>query len=388
MLKLRSIYIMKKIIANLKVNKNLQLMKYNKTIQNKLNISILDYKKYNEIEIELKLENKKDSLCKVISTDENDKSYIHIYVDNNKSEVNDNYIENKDNITKIKIKIDFEKKSLKGLFKNCDYIQEINFIKFNRKDIIDISEMFYECKSLIKLNLLNLKTNNVTNMAYLFYGCSSLEDINLSNFNTSNVKGMQYMFEKCSKLKSLDLNTFNTEKTVNMNDMFNRCKSLKNINISNFNTTNVINMSYMFYECSSLEDLNLISFDTSKVIDMSYMFYNCDKIKKLNLSKFSTSNVINMSNMFENCKNLNDLDISNFEIKNNIRVKYMFSNCQNILKNKIKAQFLNINNDAFDDNFRTDLYSFNSLCDKEISFDLNPSDLNEDNYYFPFENEN
>ena len=54
MLKLRSIYIMKKIIANLKVNKNLQLMKYNKTIQNKLNISILDYKKYNEIEIEIK----------------------------------------------------------------------------------------------------------------------------------------------------------------------------------------------------------------------------------------------------------------------------------------------------------------------------------------------
>ena len=361
---------MKKIIGNLKVNKNLQLMKYNKTIQNKLNISILDYKKYNEIEIELKLENKKDSLCKVINTDENDKSYIHIYIDNNKSEVNDNYIENKDNITKIKIKIDFEKKSLKGLFKNCDRIQEINFIKFNRKDIIDISEMFYECKSLIKLNLLNLKTNNVTNMAYLFYGCSSLEDINLSNFNTSNVKGMQYMFEKCSKLKSLDLNTFNTEKTVNMNDMFNRCKSLKNINISNFNTTNVINMSYMFYECSSLEDLNLISFDTSKVIDMSYMFYNCDKIKKLNLSKFSTSNVINMSNMFEKCKNLNDLDISNFEIKNNIRVRYMFSNCQNILKNKIKAQFLSINNDAFDDNFRTDLYSFNSFNEEEIFYDL------------------
>jgi surface protein len=115
---------------------------------------------------------------------------------------------------------------------------------------------------------------------------------------------------------------------------------------------------------------------------MSYMFYNCDKIKKLNLSKFSTSNVINMSNMFENCKNLNDLDISNFGIKNNIRVRYMFSNCQNILKNKIKAQFLNINNDAFDDNFRTDLNSFNSLCYKEVFYDLNSRDLNEDNFHF------
>ena len=66
----------------------------------------------------------------------------------------------------------------------------------------------------------------------------------------------------------------------------------------------------------------------------------------------------------------------------------MFSNCRNILKNKIKIQFLNINHNAFDDNFRTDLYSFNSFNEEEIFYDLNHSDNDEENSYFHFGNYN
>ena len=53
--KLRSDYIFKKIISFMKRNKSLVIMKYNKKLQKRLNISINDYKEYSEIEIELKL---------------------------------------------------------------------------------------------------------------------------------------------------------------------------------------------------------------------------------------------------------------------------------------------------------------------------------------------
>ena len=91
------------------------------------------------------------------------------------------------------------------------------------------------------------------------------------------------------------------------------------------------------------------NFDTYKVKDMSYMFYKCSHLEKLNLSNFNTSNVINMSNMFNKCFDLNKLDISKFDIKNNINIKYMFTNCQLELQKKIKNQFKNIDNSAFEE---------------------------------------
>ena len=104
----------------------------------------------------------------------------------------------------------------------------------------------------------------------------------------------------------------------------------------------------MFYNCSYLGVLNLSNFDTSKVRDMSYMFYHCSHLDTLNLSNFNTSKVANMSNMFNKCFDLIKLDISNFIIKDNTRIKYMLSNCNINLQNKIKNQFKNIKDIAFE----------------------------------------
>ena len=83
------------------------------------------------------------------------------------------YIEEEDKVTKIKIIIDYQVKSFKGLFSGCYCIESINFKKFYRNNITDMSWMFHGCSSLKQINFNNFNTNNVTNMSYMFDGCSN-----------------------------------------------------------------------------------------------------------------------------------------------------------------------------------------------------------------------
>ena len=207
MLKIRSRYILKNILLFLKTKKYLSIIRYNKEIQKKVNISLKDYKEYNQIEIEI-VPIKDNFSGDVINFYKWNKEYYHIYFDNIIKE--ENHISSKDNISKIKIIIDYEIKSLKRLFEVCDYISSINFVKFKRKDITNMSHMFNGCKNLININFSNFNTFKVTDMSLMFCNCSSLKELNVSNFNTSKVIDMASIFEKCSSLKELYISNFNT----------------------------------------------------------------------------------------------------------------------------------------------------------------------------------
>ena len=297
---IKSKYILQRIFAYLTENKSLKIIKYNKNIQKKFEKDINDYKNYKKIIIELTPINKeeiKNSNNEKENSDKNyfikyiekEKQYYHIYFNNENEEKNRNYFTKDENVTKIKIIIDEHVTSFITLFHKCYCIEKINFIKFNRKDINNMSCMFYLCSSLKELNLNNFNTNNVTNMANMFWGCSSLKELNLSNFNTNNVTDMYGMFSYCSSLKKLNLNNFNTNKVTDMCLMFNNCVSLKELNLDNFNTNNVENMSCMFSGCSSLKELNLNNFIINDGIYIGHMFANCsdelkNKIRKLNLN--------------------------------------------------------------------------------------------------------
>ena len=173
---IKSNYILSKIYANLEQKKSLQVVKYNKKIQNRLNLKIKDYQKYYEtfIPIEIEIIPCKYKYGIFINFNENDKKYYHIYFNSNKDETKFKYeIKKKDNVNKIKIIIDYKINSFEKLFRNCKCIESINFKKFYRNNINNMSKMFYGCSSLKKLNLSNFDTNNVTNMSYMFFGCSN-----------------------------------------------------------------------------------------------------------------------------------------------------------------------------------------------------------------------
>ena len=78
---LKSDFIFKKIISFMKRNKSLNIMKYNKKLQKRLNISINDYIEYSKIEIELKLSDTDYIInkCKYINIHDKEKEYYHIY---------------------------------------------------------------------------------------------------------------------------------------------------------------------------------------------------------------------------------------------------------------------------------------------------------------------
>ena len=78
-------------------------------------------------------------------------------------------------MTKIKILIDIEVKSIAFLFYKCLCIKEIKFIIFDRTDFTDYQHMFYSCINLINLDISKLKTNNVTTMTSMFDSCFSLK---------------------------------------------------------------------------------------------------------------------------------------------------------------------------------------------------------------------
>ena len=95
----------------------------------------------NPIEIEIIPFNEADRNI-FVNIKEDNKLYHHIYFNNNKEEIKRNYFTNDDNVNRIRIIIDKEIKSLNGLFKKCNCIKKINFIKFNKKDINDMSYTF------------------------------------------------------------------------------------------------------------------------------------------------------------------------------------------------------------------------------------------------------
>ena len=129
-------YIIAKIIDHVQKPIWLELFKYNKNIQNRLNIFIYDYKEYYEkfTPIILEIIPVKNSVGTFINLDDKEKDYYHIYFNDSKIEIKRYDITKEDKITKIKIIIDYQIESFKGLFSEVQCIESITFKKFKRSN--------------------------------------------------------------------------------------------------------------------------------------------------------------------------------------------------------------------------------------------------------------
>ena len=171
---LQSDYFIQKFFGYMSERKYLETIRYNKSIQKRINININHYKAYSETKtsIELDIIPMKGKYGKFININEEDKKYFHIYFnDNKKKEIENTSLYKGDNVSKISIVIDYQIKSFSELFSFCECIESIKFKKFYRNNVTDMSYMFYGCSSLKELNLINFNTNNVTDMSCMFSGC-------------------------------------------------------------------------------------------------------------------------------------------------------------------------------------------------------------------------
>ena len=132
---IKSDYFLRKLYDNMPKKKKLEIVKYNKKVQKRLDLGVKDYKEYSETysSIEIEIIPAKGEYGKFINIKENDKLYYHIYFNDNKEEIKNKYkIDEKDKVTKIKVIIDYQVKSFKELFKGCECIKSINFTKIYR----------------------------------------------------------------------------------------------------------------------------------------------------------------------------------------------------------------------------------------------------------------
>ena len=309
-----------KLFDHLHKTKVLEILRYNNHLQKRLNLSMKDYKDYYET-IEIDITPQIGIYGKFINIKKGDESYYHIYFNDNTEDIKRNNINKEDKVKKIKIIIYNKVKSFSQLFSSCECIKTINFTKFYR--------------------------GNIYNMSFIFYECSSLEEIKLTSFNSSNVKDMSGMFSKCSSLKEINLSNLKTNNVISMYGMFYGCSKLDELDLSNFDTSKVQDMGGMFYGCASLKKINFSSFDTSNVTSMKNMFSWCIPLKDIDLSKFNTAKVTNMFAMFSYCLSLKDIDLSNFNIDKVTDMKSMFFAFSDEMKMKIKSQIKNIKEEAF-----------------------------------------
>ena len=151
---IKSKYIFRKIFDIITIPKKFELIKYNKTLQKKLNLDINDYKEYSKI-IEIEITTDPNEIGKFINIKNEDEKYFHIYFNDNKKEENleNYYLYEDDEVSKINIIIDYQINSFNRLFEACNIIESINFKVFCRNNICDMSGMFYFCTSLKEVNL-------------------------------------------------------------------------------------------------------------------------------------------------------------------------------------------------------------------------------------------
>ena len=107
--KLKSDFFLRKIINNIKQNKSLEIMKYNKKLQKRLNININNYKEYSQLysSIEIELKPVDNIYGKFINISDEEKEYYHIYFDNSIKEIKRNYLENNEKVKTVKIIINY-----------------------------------------------------------------------------------------------------------------------------------------------------------------------------------------------------------------------------------------------------------------------------------------
>ena len=89
-----------------------------------------------------------------------------------KNEIENTSLNAYDNVSKISIIIDYQIKSFSKLFDNCWNVESIEFKKFYRNNVNDMSYMFWQCSSLKELNFNKFNTINVNDMERMFYECS------------------------------------------------------------------------------------------------------------------------------------------------------------------------------------------------------------------------
>ena len=177
--------------------------------------------------------------------------------------------------------------SLRSLYRDNHYLDQVVFPKMNTHSLTDLSYMFSGLSQYItRIDLTGLDTSRVDNTESMFY----YDFFNLASpvkiaFDTSNVKNMQSMFNHMSTQdEHIDLTGLNVSNVVNMSNLFEN-SYFEVIDLTGWDTRNVEDMTHMFYWSSHLNTVYASdSFVTTKVTKYDDIFWQCSAVGALGSS--------------------------------------------------------------------------------------------------------
>ena len=229
-----------------------------------------------------------------------------------------------------------------NMFKNCSYLNLINPLNLDTKNITDMSSMFEATSWNYDQAEYNLgdkfRFDNVTTTEKMFYknggkkitfthfnapknttganmfAESHALEISIPEFNLPEVTDLSHMFEKALVRKISLPSEVHTGKLENVYRMFYLAEYLESISPINLDTHGVTSMEDMFRSVSSsrtgLLEITLgPQFSLSKVTKTNAMFYG-SRPKKISFSSFNAPELTDMEYMFASSA-VQEIDLSN-----------------------------------------------------------------------------
>ena len=220
----------------------------------------------------------------------------------------------------------------KNIFKTSKTLKST--IRLNNEEEKEIGIIYMIPKKLHDLRLFgdDFVKNNKGKCKLIFYDQKRDKDIEyeLCSFLKTDFINDITVAEESSNCFWVNLKL--NEDLTDLSSMFKDCINLISFDhfFSNLKTENVITMSGMFEGCIFLQDLeNIALLKTSSVTDMSNMFKNCSYISDLDLTGWDTSNVKTIKGMFEGCEKLDIIiGLPDLNVSNVTDMSYLFSKCK------------------------------------------------------------
>ena len=131
-----------------------KLINHNKYLQKRLDITEEDFINYYKIIINVKIRKEPNEYSFFLPNTyyQSKKNFTIITETKPPLLIKRNYIAlHEKKINKVRIIIHENVQTLKSLFQDMKHIEEINFIRYNRLDIHDVSNLFKNCTSLKKI---------------------------------------------------------------------------------------------------------------------------------------------------------------------------------------------------------------------------------------------
>ena len=242
--------------------------------------------------------------------------------------------------------------SMRGTFQNCFYLDNLQDLEWNVKNVKDMSYLFSGCINIKYISFKNWQTGNIQDMSYIFHDNRKLRYIEgLKQFETTNVTSLECMCSGCSNLEKIDdISEWKTKNLVNMGEMFKGCNSLTGLpDLSKWDISNVKDIHEIFYGCQNLKSLpDLSKWQTFNIESVYGLFNGCSSLTSIpDISNWQMNEVTDLSEVFANCSSLLELpDISSWDVSNVKNLSKIFFNCMSLrfLPDIHKWNIINVTN--------------------------------------------